>query len=52
MIGLLLITVSIIYWYKSQQEIKKRVISNGTIEMKIDDKTTPLVAPQDDIKKK
>ena len=52
MIGLLLITASIIYWYKSQQEIKKRVVSNGTIEMKIDDKTTPLVAPQDDIKKK
>ena len=52
MIGLLLITASIIYWYKSQQEIKKRVVSNGTIEMKIDDKTTPLVAPQDDTKKK
>ena len=40
MIGLLLITASVIYWYKSQQEIKKRITNNGSIEMKISDQPT------------
>ncbi len=38
-IGLLLISASLVYWYKSQQEIKKRLSTNGTIEMKLDTKS-------------
>lgn len=36
--GLLLISTSVVYWYKSQKELKKRTVSGNSITMKVETK--------------